>query len=455
MRYRAFRDTLTPRWGLVWLHLACGYVAIVVLLALLAAFARIDAAGVASGIVGGIAIGYTILFLANFFHEAAHYNIAPGLARNDLVANLVLGWMLRGSIQMYRPIHFQHHRALGTTMDSETSYFDALRVRYLAAGLFGVKAIRTLRRYGRIEREQRLKRPDGGQPPRLQRLLWVGLAITCHLGVAAVLWLGFHSLVAALAWLWGVLFVFAAMSGKPVQRSPVMAVKAALDRRQFRRVSALTGRDAPSLLDVGGGTGDIAARLVEASGGRARATVVDIDPASIEVVRRRGLEGAVARFEDFDAAERFDVVLMLNLIEHVADPIAVLSKARELLAPGGVVWIQTPNFRALDARLFRRRCWTGLHCPRHWVIFSTAGLRSALRQAGLEPRTVEHTQSGSFWAGSVLGLPRSRRAPGRGGRPLVQSPLFLPLAAFGAGFDLATSRLRATSQIVAVAGAAG
>ncbi len=244
-------------------------------------------------------------------------------------------------------------------------------------------------------------------------------------------------------------------AGEPVERrGPITAVKAALDRRQFARVSSLVRGDELRLLDVGGGSGAISARLVEASGGRAEATVVDIDPASIEAARARGLRGEVARFEDFETSERFHIVLMLNLIEHVANPIEVLVKARQLLVPGGVAWIQTPNFRAFDARLFRDRCWTGLHCPRHWVVFSTSGLESAIRRAGLEPRVIEHTQAGSFWASSLLALRRSRRPPETGLRPLVQSPLFLPLAAAGAGFDLATRRLRATSQVVAVAAAA-
>ena len=44
---------------------------------------------------------------------------------NDL-ANVLMGWLFGSSIALYRQIHWQHHRALGTTMDSENSYFDAL-----------------------------------------------------------------------------------------------------------------------------------------------------------------------------------------------------------------------------------------------------------------------------------------------------------------------------------------
>lgn len=240
-------------------------------------------------------------------------------------------------------------------------------------------------------------------------------------------------------------------------RNPITRIKAALDARTARGALAHVGSETPHVLDVGGGTGTVAASVLRAAGPGARATVVDIDAESVELARARGFGGFAGRFEDFDTSERFHLVAMLNLIEHVPDPAAMLVKARELLAPGGLVWLQTPNFRALDARLFRDRSWTGLHCPRHFVIFSAAGLRQALAGAGLEPVRFTYTQAGSFWAGSLLGGGRARRPLARladSPRPLVRHPLFLPLAAAGAAFDFATARVRPTSQVVVLARAA-
>ncbi len=205
--YRDFRRTLTPRWGLVWAHIAGGYCVLAGVLAVLVASSDLSPGGVAVALGGGIAIGYILQYLSTFFHEAAHFNIAPGRERNDLASNVVFAWMYGKSIGAYRRIHFQHHRALGTTMDSENSYFDALRIRYLAAGIFGLKAIRTLRRYREVERELAQRQPDSGQTP-VSRLGFLGLAVVVDLGVAAVLWLALGSPVAAGAWLWGVFFAF-------------------------------------------------------------------------------------------------------------------------------------------------------------------------------------------------------------------------------------------------------
>jgi hypothetical protein len=147
---------------------------------------------------------------------------------------------------------------------------------------------------------------------------------------------------------------------------------------------------------------------------------------------------------------------MLNLIEHVANPPAMLNRARELLSERGVIWLQTPNFRSLDATLFRQRSWAGLHCPRHWVIFSDDGLHQALREAQLEPLVFSRSQAGAFWAASLLGRPRqdgvgTEALP----RPVVRHPAFMPLAAAGAAFDIATKPIRRTSQTTVIARRAG
>lgn len=233
-------------------------------------------------------------------------------------------------------------------------------------------------------------------------------------------------------------------------RNLVTKVKAALDKRSFARALRLAGAPPrPRVLDIGGGSGGISGRLIASVPG-ATATVVDIDPATIEVARRRGLGGFVGRIEEFETEERFDLVLLLNLIEHVADPGAVLRRAGELLTPNGVLWIQTPNYDSLDARLFRERNWTGLHCPRHWVVFGSEGLRRAVAASGLIVAEAERAQAGSFWASSLLAQSQQRRggiATARG-RPLATHPAFLPLAALAAAFDIGTRRWRQTSQQV-------
>src|ERR1700761_164702 len=51
--------------------------------------------------------------------------------------------------------------------------------------------------------------------------------------------------------------------------------------------------------------------------------------------------------ETFGEPGTFDAVVFLQTIEHVQDPVAVLERFRSLLAPGGVVYVTTPNLLTL------------------------------------------------------------------------------------------------------------
>jgi fatty acid desaturase len=110
-----------------------------------------------------------------------------------------MGWLFGSSIAGYRRVHLQHHRALGTTEDSENSYFDALRVRYLVSSLAGLRVLRVLRHRREVERRSE---PAGGS-----RVLWLTVTAAVNLALAAGLWL-LGAEVAAVAWLLGLLVAF-------------------------------------------------------------------------------------------------------------------------------------------------------------------------------------------------------------------------------------------------------
>jgi fatty acid desaturase len=207
--YREFRRALEPRWGRVWLEIGAAYGVLAAVLAALIVWDPGWPLAIVAVLVGAALIGYTIQFINCFFHEAAHYNMVPGRARNDRVANLLMGWLFASSIAMYRQIHWQHHRALGTTMDSENSYFDALGVRYLVEGLAGLKLLRTLRQHKVTEAAIGGSDSNGDQAG--NRPAWLALAGIVNLSIAALLWI-FGSPVAGIAWLGGLLVVFPFMA---------------------------------------------------------------------------------------------------------------------------------------------------------------------------------------------------------------------------------------------------
>jgi fatty acid desaturase len=208
--YREFRRSLEPRWLRVWLELGAAYLVLAGVLATLVLIDRAWPWAVLAALGGGVVIGYTIHFINCFFHEAAHYNLVPGRRRNDVAANLLMSWLFGSSIALYRRIHWQHHRALGTTMDSENSYFDALRVRYIVEGLTGMKLLRTLRQHRRTE--SLLESTGRGTDPGFGRIAWLGIAGVVNLAIAAALAFLLDSPVAAIAWVIGLVLVFPFMA---------------------------------------------------------------------------------------------------------------------------------------------------------------------------------------------------------------------------------------------------
>lgn len=93
------------------------------------------------------------------------------------------------------------------------------------------------------------------------------------------------------------------------------------------------------VLDLGCGTGGVLAHLD--SYGEA----IGIDPSSEAAgyCRQRGVKMAIASGMELPFRDQsFDVVLALDVIEHVDDDVAILREARRVLRPGGVVILTVP-----------------------------------------------------------------------------------------------------------------
>jgi 2-polyprenyl-3-methyl-5-hydroxy-6-metoxy-1,4-benzoquinol methylase len=78
----------------------------------------------------------------------------------------------------------------------------------------------------------------------------------------------------------------------------------------------------------------------------------------------------------------FDFVTFWDVIEHIPDFGDALVRARELLAPGGKLLVETQNVRSLAARVLGRR-WQHYKHAEHIYHFDEATIRAALERAGL------------------------------------------------------------------------
>ncbi|MDR2407156.1 MAG: class I SAM-dependent methyltransferase [Bacteroidales bacterium] len=58
-----------------------------------------------------------------------------------------------------------------------------------------------------------------------------------------------------------------------------------------------------------------------------------------------------ALIEEFTTDEKFDTITMLNILEHVNNPVEVLQKAESLLAPDGIIIVHVPNAHAVNRKI--------------------------------------------------------------------------------------------------------
>ena len=235
----------------------------------------------------------------------------------------------------------------------------------------------------------------------------------------------------------------------PAKTGLVQRLKEALDRRLFVKLLDSIPGDSLSVLDVGGGSGWLLDQVKGCSPRVSFTQCVDLDEGAQAEALSRGHAYHLGAIEQFETDRRFDLVLALNLIEHVRDPALVLRRIEGLLTPHGRVLIKTPNFEALDARIFRHRSWAGYHTPRHFVLFNRQSFVDLAEQNGLGVVDFSYTQGAPFWSVSVLdAMRRMGLVDISAERPAIYHPLTPLLQASFAAFDFARAPFAPLSQMV-------
>ena len=187
------------------------------------------------------------------------------------------------------------------------------------------------------------------------------------------------------------------------ERVDLAALYAALDddeyvrtraarRRQMRALVRRVQRLHPptaTLLDVGAGIGLLVAE----------ARRLGIDAAGVEPsvplaahARAAGVPVHTGTLPHPDLGDRrFDAVMLVDVLEHVTAPVALLQRCADRLAPDGVLAVVTPDVRSAAARALRRRWWHFRIA--HVGYFSARTLRRAATAAGL----VEVSRARPVW----------------------------------------------------------
>ncbi len=150
--------------------------------------------------------------------------------------------------------------------------------------------------------------------------------------------------------------------------------------------------DIRRVLDIGCGHGFFLAHVAPRG---AMVRGIEIDPAVAGSARERfGLAVSESPIESYATDERFDAIVMCDVLGQLADPKAALERCEELLVPGGVLLIEVPNLVGL--KLPFGQSW-GL--PHHIWQFGPRSLSRLVAASGLQP---EGWSTGVLGAVSVL-----------------------------------------------------
>jgi SAM-dependent methyltransferase len=160
-------------------------------------------------------------------------------------------------------------------------------------------------------------------------------------------------------------------------------------RREFARTVQFIRRfrDGGRLLEVGCAYGfflEETRRFYDAAG-------IEIAEAAAAFCRDRGLNviGGVADESNLERCGMVDVIVLLDVIEHLPEPQSTLSLCRRYLNPGGIIVITTGDFASLYARLTGRH-WRLMTPPQHLWYFTPQSMRRLAHSLGLHVEACDH-----------------------------------------------------------------
>jgi SAM-dependent methyltransferase len=188
----------------------------------------------------------------------------------------------------------------------------------------------------------------------------------------------------------------------PEAREPDRALLAR--RNYWLRVLAASVGGPGRLLDVGCGAGallNVARDLGWNCEGQ------EISPIGAAEAISRGHRIQVGELIDCKyPANSFDVVTMIEVVEHIRDPRPTTEAALTLLRPGGWLFITTGDIGSVGARMQGCR-WNYIRPPGHVSYFGRRSLSLALAASGFDEITMVPTYDEVFATLPVLGPRRS------------------------------------------------
>jgi SAM-dependent methyltransferase len=227
-------------------------------------------------------------------------------------------------------------------------------------------------------------------------------------------------------------------------------VKAWLEGFDLRRLGAAIPPGG-AVLDIGCGDGRLLDGIRRACPHVGRLEGIEIAKAAAAGAVASGYPVTIGSIDDLELEpSRYDLVCLIQVIEHLFEPVACVRKVRRALRPGGRVLFETPSVRCADFALFRRRYWGGYHFPRHLNLFEPASFARMLEAAGLEVLSVTHKLQPVHWVWSCHHFLKAHRFPRRIAEGFnIRNPFYLGIFSCIDAVQLLLLRRSSNMQVIA------
>jgi 2-polyprenyl-3-methyl-5-hydroxy-6-metoxy-1,4-benzoquinol methylase len=127
---------------------------------------------------------------------------------------------------------------------------------------------------------------------------------------------------------------------------------------------------------------------------------IEVNKEGVEQSNKRGLKVFEELNENVTGRiGKVDAVVMLDVIEHLNNPLQTVSQLYEMMNPGGIILIVTGNHNSLLSKIMKQN-WRLMTPPQHTFFFSEKTLKALVARAGFNILSAD-----SPWKTVPLGLP--------------------------------------------------
>jgi 2-polyprenyl-3-methyl-5-hydroxy-6-metoxy-1,4-benzoquinol methylase len=232
---------------------------------------------------------------------------------------------------------------------------------------------------------------------------------------------------------------------RPSSRRIVQLARNINFRRKMNLIERFEKSD--SWLDYGCGAGEFAI-ILKQSGVR-NVYAIDSNASTPKALEANGVLFADAINDEAISDCSIDVISLLQVIEHLADPGETVSQLAKKMKQGGILLIETPAPSGLDFNFGVSGTWGGWHAPRHFYIFSKKTLVALLEKSGFEILKSSFIPSPYLWAETLKARRLLKNKQPMPGVFAIGNPLFILCIALGDVLRILFGRSTSNQRIIA------